>query len=244
MKRKTSIFFFNILLMFPALSQRVAINSIRVGIDPIRSASMLLKEKDAYHHRFYYNVWEMNAEVIGPYRTSFIAEAGYTKAHLQPLSATLDYHSEGYFARVGLDFNLLEDDSRFEFDIGWRYGINTFKQHGAIKMEGHYWVDTLTLPYAESWKTLDWGEVIFNQKIRLFYQNEDLNDLWFGIALRMKFMNGLQHSDGLHDLMIPGYGAYGSISVGLTFSLCYQFHIKRSVIHDLLHKHDNEFITK
>jgi hypothetical protein len=243
--KKVLIFIFSALIVLPAWSQSVRINRLRLGIDPIRSASMLFKEKDAYHNSFFFNTWEVNGEVIGPYRTSILAEFGHTKAHLQKSTGTLDYHSEGYYFKIGLDFNLMEDDSKYEFDIGWRVGGCSFTQQGAINLESHQWDTEISKKFSEPQKQMHWGEILFSQKMRLFYNNPYLNDFWFGISLRLKFMNyGPASNNPTSNLMIPGYGIYSGFAPGITFNLCYQINFKRSVIQELMHKHDNEFITR
>jgi hypothetical protein len=220
------------------------VNGIRIGVDPVRSVSMFFKEKNPYNNKYYFNTFEVNAEIIGPYRTSIVTEFGYCKAHIQPLQGTLDYRSTGNYFKAGLDFNFIELDDKFEFDIGWRFGAGTYKESSTINLEGNYWENTLSLASPSITRYADWGEFLFSQKMRLFYHNHHLNDLWLGITVRMKFMNSQPSSEGgVRSIFIPGYGLNSGFSPGINFCLSYNINIKRSVIHELMHKHSNEFIT-
>ena len=228
-----------------AYGQPVRINGLRIGLDPVRTATFFFKEKNPYNNKFFINSYEFNAEVIGPYRTSIVAEAGFVKAHVQPLNATVDYYSSGNYYKMGLDFNLIEEDGRFEFDLGWRLGLSDYREKSFINLKGSYWENNYTLVVPEMKRFANWGEILVSQKMRLFYHNHHLNDLWLGIGLRLKFMNSLPNSDGgVRSVFIPGYGLYNPFSPGLSFSLAYKMNFKRSVIHELIHKHSNEFITR
>ena len=238
------LFIFSFIILLHGYSQPLRVNRIRIGIDPIRSLSMFFKEKDFYNNKFFYNTWEVNAEIIGPYRTSIVSEFGFTRAHIQQLNATLDYYSSGYYAKLGLDFNLTEDHSKYEFDIGWRIAYAIYQDHSFINLEGKYWETSMQKAYPEVKAHINWGEFIFNQKIRMFYSNHTLNDFYVGMAIRLKFMNGAPSMENFRNISIPGYGPGSSFMPAVTFSLFYQFNIKRAKIKQLMHKHDNTYITR
>lgn len=240
MKPIVLVFIFSIGFISCIEAQPVRVNGIKVGLDPVRSLSMFFKEKDPYSSKMFFRSWEASTEIVGPYRTSLVGEVGFVDTHLQPLKATVNYYSKGYYFKTGLDFNLLDIDEKYEFGIGWRFGASSYKEKSTINLEGSYWENTYKNEYPLITKYANWGEILFNHKIRLFYKNHKLNDFWLGLGIRLKMMNNMPASEGgVRSLFIPGYGFYNAFSPGFQCNLSYKFNIKRSVIHELIHKHSN-----
>ncbi|HEX8547872.1 MAG TPA: DUF6048 family protein [Cytophagaceae bacterium] len=241
MLRKASLFIIKLLIANAGYSQTVGITKVRFGLDPIKSATMFFPEKDGLNNRFYFNTWEATAEIAGNYRTSLVLEYGYTKAHLQDYYGNIDYRSKGNYLKVGLDFNITEEDPNMELDLSWRFGVNRFSEAARIKLNGEFYenIRVVNLPQAE--RSLVWGEILMSYKVRLMKHSHMLNRLWFGTDLRLKFMNSLPQRLGYASMNIPGYGLPNNFCGGAAFKLCYQFDIHHSLMHEIKHKHSNQF---
>lgn len=241
MLRKASLFIISCLVGQTLAGQAIELRKIRVGFDPIKSATMLFPEKDNQNNRLYFNTWETNLELAGPFRTSVVMEYGATKAHIQDPNGNFDYRSSGNYLKLGLDFNITDEDPDMELDLGWRFGVNKFSEDARLKLNGEFYdnIKIDNLPSAE--RSLVWGEVLMSYKVRLLKHSQMLNRLWFGTDLRLKFMNKLPQRNGYPSMNIPGYGLPNNFCGGVGFKLCYELSIQHTVMHKIKHRYANQF---
>lgn len=220
---------------------QIRVNNITLGIDPIRSLTMLLPEQNSFSHKFYYNTCQANAELIFPMRTSFVASVGYTRAHLQELSGTLDYRSHGDYAKFGLNFNMGELTDRRQQLIGWRIGMTkNYTEDAVIVLEGNSWNNAYTHNLGAIQRTVLWGEFIIEEKVRVSMNKSSfLYNMWFSTQLMMRF--GQQQSDNVifKSYNVPGFGRQNPVSPGLSFNLAYYFNFKHKFIYPEQPTHKN-----
>lgn len=205
--------------------KKLKAEAIRLGIDPVKSVSIAIKEKNPDNHLFFYRSFETSVELVGNIRPSLITEAGFTSAHRRIFNSTLDYFSEGWFGRFGINYRLTEDAARYEGGIGWRVGINRFTENSMIRLSGEAW-DTESINTFSSKGSTIWGEVVFYHIQPLFHSEHPLKNLWIGVDGRIKLMNRSISSDhNYFGYSLPGYGIDKKIMAGIHFRLCY--HIQR-----------------
>ena len=229
---KALLFICSILAVINSYGQ-IRINKLALGIDPIRSLTMFAPEQNAYSHQFYYNTCQVNAEVFFPMRTSFVASYGYTKAHLQEFDNTLDYHSQGSYAKFGLNFNLSELTDRSQGLIGWRIGISRdYTEDATIILQGESWNTKVVQNLGEQKRSALWGELILEERIRVSMNTFSfLSNLWFSVQGSLRFNNSLPSPGQYVSYNIPGFGRYDIISPGASFNLAYYFNFKHKLIY-------------
>ena len=224
----------------------IRVNWLGLGIDPVRSVSMLFPEHNAFSHQFYYNTWQVNSELafselLLPVRTSIVASYGYTKAHLQEFEGTLDYHSHGTYAKFGLNFNLSELTDRSQGLIGWRIGVSrNYWEDATIVLEGEAWGNTVRQDLGERTQSIFWGEIILEEKYRLSTKKTSaLSNLWFSVQGSLRFNNKIPDVGQYISYNIPGFGRYNILSPGFSFNLAYYLHFKHKVVYPETPKHKN-----
>jgi len=130
------------------------------------------------------------------------------------------YSSGGLFARVGLDYNLLDTKDRsihHIITIGFRYGTSVFK-HSAenIKVESDYWGDLLIESY-ENNVYGHWFELVGGISAEVF------PNLFFGWTVRYKILLNPGLDPQVAPLLIPGYGnGTDNRGFGFTYSVAYK----------------------
>lgn len=132
----------------------------------------------------------------------------------------ISYSSGGPFARVGLDYNLLDTKDRsvhHAITLGFRYGTSVFK-HSAenITVNSNYWGDL----HIESYdNTLNghWFELVGG------ISAEVARNFFLGWTVRYKILLNPGMDPIITPLLIPGYGKGTSDrGFGITYSICYK----------------------
>lgn len=225
---------------------QLSLDAIRVGIDPIRSWSMLMNADKHKNRPMFFNFVEGYAEFLVHLRTSVVLEAGYSNSNWNLYKNTFYYNSKGWYGRFGLDFNLTEPDPNFEVDLGWRLGFNSFTETSQIVMKGDYWGTMVNeYPMYKLPGSTYWGEILLDLKVRLFKRSERtfFKNLWFHSSVRVKLKQGDLNSQNTDQYYwIPGYGLNHRIMPGINFTLSYFIKIRERRVYQFHHAHDNRVL--
>jgi hypothetical protein len=225
---------------------QLSLDAIRIGIDPIKSWSMLFNANKYQDRPVFFNFVEGYAEFLVHLRTSVVLEGGYSNSHWNQYNNTFFYNSKGYFFRAGLDFNVTEPDPDFEVDLGWRIGANAFTQSSHMQLHGDYWQNQVnTYPMQNVPGSTFWGEILLDAKFRIFknYRQQFFQNLWFHSSLRLRFkQNDLQSESPDQYYFIPGYGFNNRIMPGFHFTLSYFIKLRERKVYRIHHVHDNRVL--
>ena len=146
------------------------------------------------------------------------AEAGWLKVDLD--RSDFRYRSEGYYGRVGADYNMLKSRRPFSNDIvyaGGRYCFSTFNhQADNVHVPGHFWQNASGLSIPKNRLSAHWAEILLGVKA------EVLTNLYVSMTFRLKFMLISPKDNYSTPHLIPGYGNGGeSFVIGINYFLSY-----------------------
>jgi hypothetical protein len=133
----------------------------------------------------------------------------------------IKYKSNGLYARIGVDYNILGRDKlekgRDIVYVGARYGFGLIKQQTDWYMvPGGALGDTITGSFPSANLSSHWLEGIFGLKV------EVLHNLFLGASLRGKVLLFSKKNIN-YPFYMPGYGKGGNTSnFGITYSIYYQ----------------------
>jgi Domain of unknown function (DUF6048) len=140
----------------------------------------------------------------------------------------LSYHASGYYARVGVDYNILKHDKlekgRDIVYIGIRYGyFHVTQQTDNYIIPGYFANDTLSGSIPSKSLNGHWLEPVFGLKV------EVLKNLFLGVSIRGRILLFSQKGilGNFPDYM-PGYGNGANKSnLGINYSIYYQIPIMK-----------------
>ncbi len=218
---KISGFIISIILVFPVFCNGQ--DTIRYPIEPMKGirigidVSKLLLPVFYPHERFGF---EATADIHIKNNIFAVAEAGWLKADLD--KDDYSYRSNGYYAKVGADYNVLKPRIPHSNDIlyiGARYGFSLFSQEvDDITILGYYWPDAPGQSISQEILNAHWLEFLLGIKA------EVLKNFYVGITLRGKLMLVKPKSDYSSTYVIPGYGSGTSRFVGgINYYVSYNF---------------------
>lgn len=230
---KALVFTFSILASNLLHAQSFHVRAVRVGIDPVKSLSWLLQERQS-NHQFYFNTIEGYAEVMCFQRVSVVSEFGYAKSHLNKSNGNFDYYSNGKYLRLGLDFELSGKDERVESYIGGRIGLSSYKEHGVLTFSNDYFDSDYIQDLGVNSKSLLWGEVAFTTKYK--FNKKTPSGLYFASSFRLKCANYFPPYEKFRSYHIPGFGFNNALSAGINFALFYHFRIKRNYLNEMRYR--------
>jgi hypothetical protein len=130
----------------------------------------------------------------------------------------IDYKSSGSYSRIGVDYNILQAENKFDKNIlyvGLRYGFVIAKQQVNSYMIDSYW-SPVTGNFASQNYFAHWGEFLLGLKGELFH------NFYLGWTIRGKV--NFNHKDlGVPPVyFIPGYGrAEKGFNLDFTYSVYY-----------------------
>ncbi len=185
---------------------------IKAGINVGRFSDFLFKPE-----RFSY---EGSLDINFGHKYFAVAEAGYSNTNLK--KDNYDYYSDGYFIKLGLDYNMLEKYPTDFLGVGFRLGAASFN-HSAenVIVENDLWGNIPINIDSESVDTY-WLEGSFGLKAEL------LKNIYFGWSALIKIrLSGGSPSFQPYD--IPGYGnGINSINLGANYYIYYQIPYNRN----------------
>lgn len=188
---------------------------IRLGVDLSRFALNYMN--DIGHTGF-----EMSMDTELKYRYFPTLELGTNK--IEYSQSDIEYHSQGNYLRLGLNYNMLNYKQRFDrnlFFIGARLGMSTFNQEIPQVIISNPWGE-----YQNSFPLENYSAQWFEGVIGL--RGEVLPNLYLGYTLRVKQMLNHTAYNKLTPYWIPGYGkGFQSRALGMSYSIFYAIPIKK-----------------
>lgn len=151
----------------------------------------------------------------------------------------IHYKAAAPYFRIGVDYNTMakKRDKRSYLYVGLRYGFTSFKYDvSSLPVHDPVWNDNIgnpsvmdpiwggeTLPYNHPGmtSTVHWFELLAGVKVNI-YKNFSM-----GWAVRMKYKLSGTTSEYGNPWYVPGYGAFKSSNIGVTYSLIYNLPIKK-----------------
>ncbi|MFW5804661.1 MAG: DUF6048 family protein [bacterium] len=208
-KKSTLIFIFSILLFLPiCLNSQDSIRKLglRVGYDVSNLAfNFFNNEVDEQ---------ELLVDFGIGYRLFLATEGGYSIVSYSPNETGSLYKLNGYFVRVGIDYDLLKKGNNL-FVFGLRYSMSSFKHSVSnILITNEYWGKEVTnIPGSRD--HANWITISSGLKVEIF-SNFYLGFLFQGNILLSNY------EDSLRPYYIPGFGKTNkNASLGTSYFLSY-----------------------
>ena len=154
----------------------------------------------------------------------FTIEAGVEQS--QKNSDVISYKSNGYYGRVGFDYNFLGRDKLEKGHdivfIGLRYGYFNLNQTlNKYMIPSYYPSDTAWGSYPSKNLSGHWIEAVFGLKVEI------VKNLFMGASLRGKVLLYSTKADN-YPYFMPGYGKRANgANFGINYSIYYQIPIKK-----------------
>ncbi len=152
-----------------------------------------------------------------------VIEGGFEKA--SPLNDNYDYSLNGYYGRVGLNYDLLKntDDLDILF-IGVRYGLSRYSQSAGNIEISNYW-GTAIRDIPEQNLTAHWAEAVLGMKAELYFAR----NLFIGWTIRARFFIDGNDFDILQPYTIPGFGREeNNATIGAIWSIFYNIPVNKN----------------
>ena len=134
-----------------------------------------------------------------------------------------DYSSTGYYAKIGADYNFLQQrlSSVAQYDMiygGLRFtGAQFSHQASNVVIENDFWGSYPAQDRPEYTMNAIWTELVAGLRV------EALKNLFLGWSIRAQLMLHKQKDSQLDTWMIPGYGkAEKNTSLSFTYSISYR----------------------
>src|SRR6056297_1015646 len=148
-----------------------------------------------------------------------VAEGGYSNTNLE--KENYNYSSEGYFIKLGFDYNMLKKYPTDFLGVGVRIGRSSFSQdaNNVIIADSHWGNIPINIP-SENVSTY-WLEGSFGLKTEIF---ENIYLGW-SASIKLKLSGG---DPGFEPYNIPGYGnGINAINLGVNYYIYYQIPFNR-----------------
>ncbi len=137
-----------------------------------------------------------------------VVEFGLFETHKS--QETLDYSSNGFFCKAGLDYNLTNVKGPWDHDIffsGFRLGFSQFNHQASdILIRNDYWGDYQIDEISSNKLRAFWFSAVLGMKVEL------TENLFIGWSLRGRIMLAKDRDPDMPPDMIPGYGKGDSSS--------------------------------
>jgi len=147
-----------------------------------------------------------------------VLEAGYNS--ISEEGDLFNYRSEGTYARIGIDYNLLPVPNRsvhHSIHIGFRYGISAFNHRAEqITVPSDYWGDFQIDSYENSLLG-HWLELVGGVKA------EVAPNFFLGWSVRYRALVNPMMDESVTPRLVPGYGnGTSDRGFGFTYSIYYK----------------------
>jgi hypothetical protein len=149
-----------------------------------------------------------------------VGEAGYSMFNINNEYYT--YNSNGLFARLGMEHNLLKSGGDNYIFVGARYGISQFSyQASDIVVTDEYWGD-FSIDSDRQNVLAHWGEAVGGVKVNIF------GNVFLGFTARFKLRIAQSNYAQVNPLLIPGFGNPARRNtMGFNYYLYYLIPFKR-----------------
>lgn len=160
-------------------------------------------------------------------------EAGYGKTDTWGETG-IRYKAGAPYFRIGMDYNTMSkkvDKSSFLY-VGARYGFTTFT-YDVVNVPAYdpiwgdfidpaltddIWGGSLNFDHTGMKATMHWMELVGGVNVQIY------KNFHMGWSIRYKFKVASTISEYGDPWYVPGYGKYGSSTLGLTYSLIYKLY--------------------
>jgi hypothetical protein len=139
------------------------------------------------------------------------------------------YRSNGYFARIGADLNLLNYDKQVDvyemMYVGGRYGLSLFSQRaGNIAVQDGYWGDFTGGEMGDQSQHAHWISVVGGMRA------EFLRNFFMGWSVFLNIRFYQSGDPGLVPYSIPGFGkGENRVTVSINYTLSYRIPVQRYI---------------
>ncbi len=175
---------------------------------------------------------ELNFGVLLKNKYIPTVEVGYGKTDTWGESTGINYKAAAPYFRIGMDYNMMskkKDKSSFLY-LGARYGISSFT-YDVIDapvfdpiwgdtyvpaLNDPIWGGSLNFDHTGMKATVQWLELVCGVNVQIY------KNFHMGWSVRYKSKLSASISEYGDPWYVPGFGKYGSSSLGLTYSLIYK----------------------
>lgn len=194
------------------VEEPLVFKGVKIGVNVGRFSDYLFKpERFSYEGSFDFNLSHKFFGVI---------EAGYSEFALE--EENYNYNSEGYFYKIGMDYNMLKKHPTDYLGMGFRLGRADFS-HSANNVlidDPHWTAESLTIN-SKSYNTY-WFEVSFGIK------GELLKNVYFGWSALVRISVAGREDSQFQAIDIPGFGkGENNINLGANYYIYYQIPFNR-----------------
>lgn len=189
---------------------------IRPGIDLSRMALPFIKD---------YPLYGFEASIDAEYKFKYfpIAEFGWNKASDD--RPDYQYQSEGYYARIGMNYNMLNYKHRLDrnlFFVGGRFAYSWYHhQFDNVIIENEWGTLNTSLPNTEL--KAFWIEAVLGLK------GEIAKNLFLGYTIRVKVMASRNEFSNFTPYIIPGFGEGDkTTTMGMSITMSYALPLKNN----------------
>lgn len=195
------------------VKEPLVFKGVKFGVNAGRFSDYLFKPE-----RFSY---EGSADINFSHKYYGVIEVGYSEIKLEEDNYT--YNSEGYFYKVGMDYNMLKKHPTDYLGMGFRIGRADFS-HSAdhVLIEDTHWpLQSLAID-SKSYNTY-WLEVSFGIK------GELLKNVYFGWSALVRISVAGRKDNQFQAIDIPGFGkGENTINLGANYYIYYQIPFNRN----------------
>lgn len=175
--------------------------------------------------------FEVNANVDLKHRYFPTVELGYGTTDTESDENGITYKSSAPYLRIGFDYNTLYKKAHGHMMlVGLRYGVSSFKYDvTSVGIDdpiygGSYnpdivdevWNGSVLYKHPGMKGSMQWLELCFGIRARLSKQ------IQMGWAMRFKFKVSGSVDEYGDPWYVPGFGRYGSNTIGLSYSIIYK----------------------
>ncbi len=181
---------------------------VRIGFDLSRIANYYISERKV-------RSFEVTADVRLQNKLLYVAEAGI--ATIAKDAPTYTFQSNGYYARLGIDRNMLKGGNDILF-FGARYALSAFNfQSDRFVISEPYWKEDLVSNYPKERFLAQWLEGVAGLKGNVF------GNFYLGFTTRFKLRVALSGNRNVGAITIPGFGDASQRSAfGFNYYVFYQ----------------------
>jgi hypothetical protein len=208
-----------ILIFTPGVkSQEVRIKGLRIGYDLSRPAIQ------------YVETGRKCFEFSGDFelKQNYYITAEYGQQQVNLIKTTYDYSSDGFYARVGLDYNFSKKKAEVDhYEMvfgGLRYGYSNYSHLAEnIIIEENYWGTQMYGAVEANNLSAHWFEVVAGIRGELF------RNFFMGWSFRGRVMLWQKEGSGMYAYNIPGFGKGNKkAQLGFNYSIYYRIPIYKT----------------
>jgi len=159
-------------------------------------------------------------------------EMGYGKSDMTDESKGIMYKASAPYTRIGFDYNFLYKKAHGnQVLVGLRYGFTSFSYDIVDPYDGNFalnanieddvWGDMIPYSHTGMKSTMHWIELSAGVRAKVWKQ------FYMGWSLRFRYKLSASTGEYGDPYYVPGFGKYGSNTIGVTYHLIYQLPFKK-----------------